>query len=88
MPGATEVDDVRLFTDSVARARFGLDDRLDKLEHDIRYEILRGGAMGELDHECKCELDQLEHEGLLRKLPSFGALSPSRPSTAPGRTAS
>ena len=79
MPGATEVDDVWLFTDPVARARFEFEGRLDQLEHDISYEVLRGGTWTARDRECQRELDRLEREGLLRKLASFWALSPFPP---------
>jgi hypothetical protein len=41
----------------VARARFEFGEALDKLAHDIRYEVLRGGTWGSLDRECKGELD-------------------------------
>ena len=79
MPGPTDVDDLWLFTDPVARARFEFDGKLDKLEHDIRYEVLRGGTWTTLDRECKRELDRLEREGVIRKLASFWALSPFPP---------
>lgn len=79
MPGPTEVDDIWLMTDPVARARFEFNGTLDKLEHDIRYEVLRGGTWGPLDRQCKVELDRLEQEGVIRKLASFWALSPFPP---------
>ena len=79
MPGATDVDDLWLFTDTVARARFEFKGTLDKLEHDIRYETLRGGTWSELDRECKRELDRLQREGIIRKLASFWAFSPFPP---------
>jgi len=79
MPGPTEVGDVRLMTDPVARARFEFNGTLDKLEHDIRYEVLRGGSWRPLDRECKGKLDRLEQEGIIRKLASFWALSPFPP---------
>lgn len=79
MPGPTEVDDVWLMTDPVARARFEFNGILDKLEHDIRYEVLRGGTWSYLDRECKSELDRLEREGMVRRLASFWALSPFPP---------
>ena len=79
MPGPTDVDDVWLFTDPVARARYEFNSTLDKLEHDIRYEVLRGGTWSDLDRECKRELDRLEREGSIRKLASFWALSPFPP---------
>lgn len=76
MPGPTEVDDVWPMTDPVARARFEFDGALDKLEHDIRYEVLRGGTWSSLDRGCKGEL---EREGAIRRLASFWALSPFPP---------
>ena len=79
MPGPTEVDDIWLFTDPVARARYEFNGTLDRLEHDIRYEVLRGGAWSALDRECKRELDQLERKVIIRKLASFWALSPFPP---------
>lgn len=79
MPGATDLDDVWLMTDPVARARFEFKGTLEKLEHDIRYEVLRGGDWSELDRECKRELDRLEGEGVIRKLASFWMLSPFPP---------
>lgn len=79
MPGPTEVDDLWLFTDPVARARFEYNGTLDKLEHDIRYEVLRGGTWSDRDRECKRELDRLERDGIIRKLASFWALSPFPP---------
>ncbi len=79
MPEPTDVDDLWLMTDSVARARFEYLGTLNKLEHDIRYEVLRGGTWSAHDRECKRELDRLEQEGGIRKLASFWALSPFPP---------
>lgn len=79
MPGATDVDDIWLFTDPVARARFEFNTTLDKLEQDIRYEVLRSGTWSVLDRECKRELDRLESGGIIRKLASFWAISPFPP---------
>lgn len=76
LPGPTEVDDVWLMTDLVARSRFEFEGTLDKLEQDIRYEVLRGGTWSDLDRECRRELDRLERAGAIRKLASFWALSP------------
>ena len=79
IPGPTDVDDLWLFTDPVARARFEFNGTLDKLEHDIRYEVLRGGTWNVLDRACKRELDRLEQQGVIRKLASFWAVSPFPP---------
>ena len=79
LPSPTNVDDLWLFTDPVARARFESNGTLDKLEQDIRYEVLRGGMWSELDRECKREFERLERENVIRKLASFWALSPFPP---------
>lgn len=79
MSGATDEDEVWLFTDPVARARYEFNGTLDQLEHDIRYEVLRGGTWSALDRECKREIDRLEGEGFIRKLASFWSLSPFPP---------
>ena len=79
MPGPTNVDDLWLFTDPVARARFEFAGTLNKLEHDIRYEVLRGGTWSKLDRECKREFERLVSEGVIRKLASFWAISPFPP---------
>ena len=79
MPGPTPVDDVWLMTDPVARARFEASGILDKLEYDIRWEVLRGGTWSALDRECKRELEQLAGAGVLRKLASFWYTSPFTP---------
>lgn len=63
----------------MARARFEFNGTLDKLEQDIRYEVLRGGTWSELDRECKREFERLESEDVIRKLASFWALSPFPP---------
>lgn len=79
MPSATDVDDVWLFTDPVARARYEFTGTLERLEHDIRYEVLRGETWSDLDRHCKRELDRLERDGTIRKLASFWSLSPFPP---------
>ena len=53
MPAPTDVDDIWLMTDPVARARFEFRGQLPELEHDIRYEVLRGGTWTDMDRECK-----------------------------------
>lgn len=79
MPGPTDVDDIWLMTDPVARARFEFAGTLGQLDHDIRFEVLRGGTWTKMDRSCKRELDRLEKEGIIRKLASFWALSPFPP---------
>src|SRR6266545_5877577 len=79
MPGPSDVDDVWLMTDPVARARYEFNGTLDKLEHDIRWEVLRGGTWSALDREVKRQLDELERQGVIRKLASFWSTSPFTP---------
>ncbi|HKZ55873.1 MAG TPA: hypothetical protein VJ123_10360 [Anaerolineales bacterium] len=66
-------------TDPVARARFEFGGRLDELEHNIRFEVLRGETWSGLGRECKSELERLERQGAIRKLASFWAISPFPP---------
>lgn len=79
IPAATTMDDVWLMTDPVARARYEFNNTLDKLEHDIRYEVMRGGDWGELDREYLREIPRLEREGAVRQLASFWGVSPHPP---------
>jgi hypothetical protein len=76
IPAATQMEDVWLMTDPVARARYEFKDSLDKLEHDIRYEVMRGQDWSALDRAYVREIARLEKAGLVRKLASFWAASP------------
>ena len=79
IPAATDTDEIWSMTDPVARARYQVDGRLDKLEHDIRYEVLRGQDWSELDRTYLSEITRLEADGFVRKLASFWAISPHPP---------
>lgn len=79
VPAATEVQDTWLMTDLVARARYEFNGTLDKLEHDIRYEVMRGQDWSELDREYLREIARLEQAGVVRRLASFWAASPHPP---------
>ncbi|GEM_PF-3977198 len=79
MPAATGMQDVWLMTDPVARARYEFNGTLDKLEHDIRYEVMRGQDWSDLDREYLREIARLKAEGAVRKLASFWAISPHPP---------
>ncbi len=78
-PAATEMEEVWMMTDPVARARYELDGKLDKLEHDIRYEVMRGKDWSRSDMAYLAEMNRLEQENLVRKLASFWAVSPHPP---------
>jgi hypothetical protein len=79
LPAATGMEDVWLMTDPVARARYEFNGALDKLEHDIRYEVMRGQDWSEADHAYLREIARLEEAGVVRKLASFWAISPHPP---------
>lgn len=79
IPAATEMEDVWLMTDPVARARYELKGELDKLEHDIRYEVIRGQDWSKADRAYLQEIARLEKDGVVRKLASFWAVSPHPP---------
>ncbi len=85
LPSPTEVDDVWLMTDRVAFAEYEYRGELERLEHDIRYEVLRGGTWSEADREYLREIERLEKEGVVRKLASYWAASP-HPSIYRART--
>ena len=79
IPAATLAEDVWLMTDPVARARYEFRGTLDKLEHDIRYEVLRGHDWSDLDRAYLQEIARLEAGGIIRKLATFWAISPQPP---------
>lgn len=75
----TEMEDVWLMSDPVARARYRFSKELDKLEHDIRYEVMRGQDWSKADRAYLQDIVRLEQEGVVRKLASFWAASPHPP---------
>ncbi len=79
IPAATEMEDVWLMTDPVARARYEFEGTLEKLEHDIRYEVMRGDDWSALDRAYLAEVERLQREGSVRRLASFWAASPHPP---------
>lgn len=79
LPAASTADTIWLMTDPVARARYEFNNTLDKLEHDIRFEVLRGGDWSVQDRAYLEEIARLEKAGLVRRLASFWAISPHPP---------
>jgi len=65
LPSPTEVDDVWLMTDRVAFAEYEFDGKLEQLEHDIRFEVKRGGPWQPVELEYKREIRRLLREGAL-----------------------
>ncbi len=66
-------------TDPVARARYEYDGTLNQLEHDLRYEVMRGENWSDSDREYLREIARLKKEGTIRQLASFWAVSPHPP---------
>ena len=79
IPAATSMENAWLMTDPVARARYEFDGKLDKLEHDIRFEVMRGQDWSDLDRAYLREITRLEKDGFVRRLASFWAVSPHPP---------
>ncbi len=79
LPAASGMENVWLMTDPAARARYEFRGMLDQLEHDIRFEVMRGLDWSALDRAYLTEIDRLQAEGAVRKLASFWALSPHPP---------
>lgn len=75
-PAATAMEDVWMMTDPVARARYEADGTLDKLEHDIRYEVMRGQDWSAEDRQYAAEIERLTKEGSVRRLATFWSVSP------------
>jgi DNA-directed RNA polymerase subunit RPC12/RpoP len=76
MPAASVLEETWLMTDPVARARYEFDGTLNQLEHDLRFEVMRGEDWTASDREYLREVARLEKEGTIRKLASFWAVSP------------
>ncbi len=72
-------NDVWLMTDPVARARYEQEGMLEKLENDIRYEVMRGEPWRPEDLEVLKQIKLLEARKIVRKLASFWSLSPHPP---------
>lgn len=56
-------DDIWALTDPDARDRFERQGRLGELEHDLRFEVMRGGPWEEDELEYKREIRRLLREG-------------------------
>lgn len=79
IPAATGMENVWLMTDPVARARYEFEGSLDKLDHDIRYEVMRGQDWSPSDRAYVQQVSDLERVGVVRKMASFWSVSPHPP---------
>jgi hypothetical protein len=73
------MDDVWLMTDPVAIARYEAEGKLDQLEHDIRFEVMRGADWSAQDLQFAAETNRLTTDGTIRRIASFWAVSPHPP---------
>jgi hypothetical protein len=78
-PAASVMGEVWLMTDPVARARYEEEGTLDRLEHDIRFEVMRGADWSAKDLQFVAETKRLLDKGAIRLLASFWAVSPHPP---------
>jgi len=69
-------DDIWLFTDPDARDEYEQKGELSRLEHDIRFEVMRGGPWQPQELEYKRELRRLLREGALADKGSYWWASP------------
>ena len=79
IPTATQMEEVWVMTDPVARARYEFSGTLNQLENDIHFEVMRGGDWTEMDRTYLREIARLEKDGIIRRLASFWAVSPHPP---------
>lgn len=69
-------DDLWAFTDPDARETFERDGTIDKLKHDIRYEVMRGGSWLPEELQYKREIRRLLREGTIADKGSYWFTSP------------
>ncbi len=77
--GEPDPVDAFLMTDPVARARYEREGRLQDLERDIRYEVMRGRPWQPADLEYLQAVQELESQGVLHRMASFWNISPHPP---------
>lgn len=69
-------NDLWAFTDPDAREEYARRDQLKRLEHDIRFEVLRGGPWQPEELEYKSELRRLLREGVIADKGTYWFRSP------------
>ena len=69
-------NDVWAFTDPDARDEYSQRGELERLEHDIRYEVMRGGPWQPEELEYKSEIRQLLREGMITDKGTYWYRSP------------
>jgi len=69
-------DNVWMMTDPVAKAKYEHEGRLDELEQDIRFDVLRGQLFSADDIAFAQQIDWLEQTGVVQRMASYWAVSP------------
>ena len=69
-------DDIWAFTDPDARDTYARDGRLKQLEHDLRYEVMRGSPWEPEELEYKLEIRRLLREGSIEDKGTYWFSSP------------
>ena len=77
--GKFNPEDIWLFTDPVAKANFRFKGNLLEVEHDIRFNVMRGKSWQEVDLEYLHEIKRLCEDGFIKKTTSFWFSSPFTP---------
>ncbi|GMR14211.1 MAG: hypothetical protein BMS9Abin29_2451 [Gemmatimonadota bacterium] len=74
--GKYAFDNVWMMTDPVAKAKYERLGRLDELEQDIRFDVLRGQTFSADDIAFAQQIDWLEQSGVIKRMASYWAVSP------------
>jgi hypothetical protein len=69
-------DNVWMMTDPVAKAKYERSGRLDELEQDIRFDVLRGQPFSADDVAFAQQINWLEQSGVVKRMASYWAVSP------------
>ncbi len=69
-------NDIWLFTDPDARESYARQGKLRELEHDIRFEVMRGGPWHPEELEYKREIRRLLREGIIEDKGTYWYASP------------
>ncbi|MFV2074340.1 MAG: hypothetical protein ACC742_17065, partial [Thermoanaerobaculales bacterium] len=69
-------DNVWMMTDPVAKAKYERQGRLDELEQDISFDVLRGHPFSADDIAFAQQIDWLEQSGVIKRMASYWAVSP------------
>jgi DNA-directed RNA polymerase subunit RPC12/RpoP len=69
-------ENIWIFTDPIAKAKFGFEKKLFELEQDIRFNVMRGVTWQEDDIQYLFEVKRLLRDGIIKKTTSYWFSSP------------